>query len=174
MPVCDTITPARGALSTMVLTIAIIVLFGLLLMMLETFVPGWIAGSLGVICLITAVVLALTSEELAHWSNWGRTALACGIVAGSVIVLLAWMRFFAVKFWRRTFTLEAEITSPSKALEPHSGAEGVALTELRPLGRAEISGKRCAVRCEDGFAPTGSRLRVTGSEPGNLLVRLLS
>jgi membrane-bound serine protease (ClpP class) len=174
MLACDTITSARGAPSTMVLTIAIIVLFGLLLMMLETFVPGWIAGGIGVLCLITAVILALTSAELATWPNWGRTALACGIVIGSVGVLLAWMRFFAVKFWRRNFTLEAEIQSPSTTEHPQSGEEGIALTELRPLGRAEISGKRCEVRCEDGFAPAGSRLRVTGSEPGNLLVRLLS
>lgn len=158
----------------MVLTIAIIVLFGLLLMMLETFVPGWIAGGLGVLCLVTAVVLALTSPELADWPAWGRTLLACGIVVASVLVLLAWMRFFAVKFWRRTFTLETEIHSTPNTEQPRLGAEGVALSELRPLGRAEISGKRCEVRCEDGFAPAGSRLRVTGSEPGNLLVRLLS
>jgi membrane-bound ClpP family serine protease len=158
----------------MVLTIAIIVLFGLLLMMLETFVPGWIAGGLGVLCLITAVVLALTSPELADWPTWSRTLLACGIVVASVLLLLAWMRFFAVKFWRRTFTLETEIHSTPNNEQPQLGAEGVALTELRPLGRAEISGKRCEVRCEDGFVPAGSRLRVTGSEPGNLLVRLLS
>ena len=63
----------------MVLTIAIIVLFGLLLMMLETFVPGWIAGGLGVLCLITAVVLALTSPELGDWPAWGRTLLALGM-----------------------------------------------------------------------------------------------
>lgn len=157
----------------MIFTIAILVLFGVLLMMLETFVPGWIAGLLGVVSVLIAVILAMTAEELSGWPAWGRTTLACGIVAGSAIVLLVWLKYFAVKFWHRSFTLEAEISRPEAS--PHlAGEEGVAITELRPLGRAEISGKRCEVRCEDGFAPSGSRLRVTGSEPGNLLVRLLT
>lgn len=158
----------------MVLTIAILVLFGLLLMMLETFVPGWIAGIIGLVCIISGIMLTLMADELSGWPSWGRTALACGIVAGSCLVLLVWLKCFAIKFWNRSFTLQAEISAPSKAESPAAGAEGIALTELRPLGRAEIAGKRCEVRCEDGFAPSGSKLRVTGTEPGNLLVRLLT
>jgi membrane-bound ClpP family serine protease len=53
------------------------------------------------------------------------------------------------------------------------GAQGVALTDLRPLGRADIAGKHYEVRCQDGMAAAGSRLEVIASEPGNLLVRLI-
>jgi len=155
------------------LTIAIIVIFGVLLMMLETFVPGWIAGILGVLCILTGVVLVMTAEEFAGWEMWHRTLLACGIIFGSGALLLVWMRYFALKFWRRAFTLEASVPPADAPTGVLAGAEGVALTELRPLGRADFAGLRREVRCEDGFAPVGSRLRVTGTEPGNLLVRLL-
>ena len=143
-------------------------------MMLETFVPGWIAGLMGLACIITGVVLAVTAEEFAAWPTWGRTLLAVGIIVGSAISLLIWLKCFAVEFWQRSFTLKAEINTQAPLNAPEQGAEGVAITELRPGGRAEISGRRCDVRCEDGFAPSGSRLRVSGSEPGNLLVRLIA
>jgi membrane protein implicated in regulation of membrane protease activity len=49
----------------------------------------------------------------------------------------------------------------------------VALTELRPLGRAEIDGQRYEVRCQNGLAPAGTRVEVIAAEPGNLLVRIV-
>ena len=155
----------------MIVTIAIIVIFGIVLMMLETFLPGAIAGTLGVLCILAGVVLALTADELAHWPVWGRTLLACGIIGFSAVVLLIWMRYFAVKLFHRVFTLEASSASPEPNVTVAAGEEGVAITELRPLGRAEFCGRRLDVRCQTGFAPTGSRIKVIGSEPGNLLVR---
>ena len=155
----------------MIVTIAIIVIFGIVLMMLETFLPGAIAGTLGVLCILAGVVLALTADELAHWPVWGRTLLACGIIGFSAVVLLIWMRYFAVKLFHRVFTLEASSASPEPNVTVAAGEEGVAITELRPLGRAEFCGRRRDVRCQTGFAPTGSRIKVIGSEPGNLLVR---
>lgn len=157
----------------MELTIAIVVIFGVLLMILETFIPGWVAGILGALCVLAGVVLVLTAEDFAPWPAWGRTVLACGIVAVSVAAVLLWMRFFGVRIWHSTFTLRTTIPPMNQTQGIRDGAEGVALTELRPLGRADFAGERREVRCEDGFAPAGSRLRVTGTEPGNLLVRLV-
>jgi len=53
------------------------------------------------------------------------------------------------------------------------GKQGVALTELRPLGRAEIAGKRYDVRCQGGLAAAGAQVEVIAAEPGNLLVRTI-
>ncbi len=157
----------------MVVTIAIIVFFGVLLMILETFVPGWIAGILGGGCILTAMALVMTSEDLAAWNPWQRTAVACGIVAFSVLSVMVWLRYFAVKVWHRTFTLQSTIPSPGTGSAGMMGVQGVAITELRPLGRAEFSGQRREVRCQDGFAAAGTRLEVVGTEPGNLVVRTL-
>jgi membrane-bound serine protease (ClpP class) len=158
----------------MLLTIATLVFFGVLLMMLETFLPGWVAGIFGFVCLVTALALTLSSEELADWSSWRRTGLAAGIILFAVVSLLLWMRYFAVKFWNRTLTLTTQIESPDTSHRPALDIVGVAVTDLRPLGRAEIDGKRWEVRCEDGFAPAKTQIRVTGSEPGNLIVRVVS
>ena len=157
----------------MIVTIAIIVIFGIVLMMVETFLPGAIAGTLGVLCILAGVVLALTADELAHWPVWGRTLLACGIIGFSSVVLLVWMRYFAVKLFHRVFTLEASSATPEPDVAVAAGEEGLAITELRPLGRAEFCGRRLDVRCQTGFAPEGSRIKVIGSEPGNLLVRII-
>ncbi|GEP41142.1 membrane protein [Brevifollis gellanilyticus] len=158
----------------MIVTISIIALCGLLFVILETFLPGGIAGFLGVLCILAAVILAMMADELDPWSPMERTALAFGIVAGASVVSLIWLRFFAVKFWSRSLTLKAEVPAPKADANCPNDSEGTSLTELRPLGRAEIDGRRYEVRCQDGFAPVGARLRVTGHEPGNLVVRLIS
>jgi membrane-bound ClpP family serine protease len=156
----------------MLASIAILTLFGILLIMLETFLPGWVAGILGVISIVAAVCVALTSEELAGWSYGGRLTLALAVLVFSAVILLVWLRWFAVKAFRRTLTLTASIATPvPPAVAP--GAQGVALTDLRPLGRADIAGKHYEVRCQDGMAAAGSHLEVIASEPGNLLVRLI-
>ncbi|HEY1081103.1 MAG TPA: NfeD family protein [Prosthecobacter sp.] len=158
----------------MLITVAILVSLGVLLMILETFVPGLVAGILGAVCVLAAVALVLVADDFSHWPSWARTVTACGIVALTAGLQLIWLRFFAVKFWSKSFTLQAAVPPAPTPQKLNPGTEGVALTELRPLGRAEFGGMRCEVRCEDGFAPAGTRVRITGSEPGNLLVRLLS
>lgn len=156
----------------MVASIAILTLFGIFLIMLETFLPGWVAGILGTISILAAVCLTLMSEDLAGWSLSMRLALALGVLAFSTAVLLAWLRWFAVKFFQRSFTLSATITTPPSSAP--LGQQGLALTDLRPLGRAEIGGKRYDVRCQNGPAVVGARIEVIAAEPGNLLVRSIS
>lgn len=156
-----------GAL--MISTIVILVIFGLLLMILETFLPGWIAGSIGIAVLLLAVVLVLASDELGGWSTDQRLLVAGGIIVASIVSIVVWMRFFAFKIFDRTFTLKAEIATPEFETGMN-GREGVAITELRPLGRADFSGDRREVRCLAGFVAAGTRLRVVGSDPGNLIV----
>jgi membrane-bound ClpP family serine protease len=157
----------------MLLTIAILVIAGVLLMILETFVPGWIVGILGSFCILAAIILVIVADEFDTWSSGGRTTLACGIVAFSVAAMLLWMRSFGLQIWQKNLTLRASIPSQEPTEPMPLNAEGVAISELRPLGRVDFAGVRREVRCEDGFAPAGSKVRVTGAEPGNLLVRLV-
>ncbi len=157
----------------MLASIAILTLFGLLLLMLETFLPGWVAGILGVISIGVAVCLSLTADELAAWPSWLRLLLALGIVAVSAAVMLAWLRWFAVKFLRRSLTLTTSIDARLTAETVDPGTRGTAVTALRPLGRAEFGGRRYEVRCQSGIADAGSPVEVVASEPGNLLVKLI-
>lgn len=154
----------------MIASIAILTLFGVFLLMLETFLPGGVAGVLGTISIFAALGITLFSDELAGWSSGLRLALALGIVVFSAAVLMAWLRWFAVKFFHRSLTLSATVGGTPVSDVP-VGKQGIALTELRPLGRAEIAGKRYDVRCQDGLAAAGAQVEVISTEPGNLLVR---
>lgn len=156
----------------MLTSIFTLALFGILLLMLETFLPGMIAGTIGTLSLLAALWLTLTAEELNHWTGGQRAALAFGIVLGTTGIMLAWLKWFAVKFFRRGFTLEAAIQGSGEApLATSPGTQGIAITELRPLGHAEIAGKRFEVRCQTGHAPAGAKVEVIASEFGSLLVR---
>lgn len=108
----------------MITSIVIIVIFGLILMMLETFVPGAIAGIIGILCILIGVALTLTSTELDWMPPWGRTLFAICIVAVSSIIMLIWMRFFAVKLFQNTFNLDATIPTPEQGQGIATGAEG--------------------------------------------------
>jgi membrane-bound ClpP family serine protease len=157
----------------MVLMLAILVLLGILLMILETFVPGMIVGAIGALCTLTAASLLLFGDEFASWSGAARAGGAAAVILFTAAALLVWLRCFAVKFWRHGFTLEAASpAAPDDAGVPVTGAVGIALTDLRPLGRADFGGQTREVRCEDGFAPAGAGVCITGREPGNLVVRL--
>lgn len=154
------------------LTIAILVFFGVILMILETVLPGMITGIIGGLCVLVGVLLVMTHEAFDTWPLWGRTTLASGIILGSAFSVLLWMKVFGKTFLSRMMTLDATLPpAPDPQIVP-VGTEGVATTDLRPLGKAEFTGDRYDVRCEDGFAPSGTPIRVTGSEPGNLLVRI--
>ncbi|MCP5558509.1 MAG: NfeD family protein [Verrucomicrobiaceae bacterium] len=156
----------------MISTILILVVFGLLMLIAETFLPGWVAGSIGVAVLLLAVILVLSADELGGWSTDKRLLVAGVIIVGSIVSMVVWMRFFGMHLFNRTFTLTAEIATPGSLTEATAmeGREGIAITDLRPLGHADFSGQRHEVRCLAGFADAGTRVRVTGSDPGNLIV----
>ena len=158
----------------MISSIVVLVLFGILLVLVETFIPGGVLGALGILAILGAIILTMSAEQLG-WSAGTRAVAALGILAFSTISILIWLRFFAVTLFRRTFTLTAESSgnAGTRDAQPATGAEGVALTELRPLGRAEIEGRRFDVRCQTGIAPAGASLQVVGHEPGNLIVRVV-
>lgn len=159
----------------MLANIAILTLFGILLMVLETFVPGWIAGIIGALFILIGAGLFIVAEDFAGWSLGMRVLMATGVLLLAAAVLGLWLKFFAVRFFRHVFTLEATsagVVASGQVFTP-VGQQGVALTALRPLGRAEIGGKSYDVRCHLGQADAGCRVEVIASEPGNLLVRAL-
>lgn len=157
----------------MLANIAVLTLFGLLLVMLETFLPGWVAGIIGAAFILVAAALFLVADDFSGWSMGMRVLGATGVLVLSGVVLCAWLRWFAGRFFKRVFTLEATSGSHSNPAGPSVGQQGVALTALRPLGRAEIAGKHYDVRCQLGQGAAGARVEVVAAEPGNLLVRLI-
>ena len=68
-------------------------------------------------------------------------------------------------------TAEEEARREREAL---IGAEGIVLTDLRPLGVVEVNGRRYDARSESRFIQTGSRIRVSHVDGLELKVRPLA
>jgi membrane-bound ClpP family serine protease len=107
----------------------------------------------------------------------------------AMVVIIPMGISLAVKVWPHTPLGKRIIGAPTqeqvdreKAQEDSSraqrkalvGKEGIVLTDLRPVGKAEIDGVRYEVLSETVFVPAGSRVRVTSADLEQIKVRPLA
>jgi membrane-bound ClpP family serine protease len=137
------------------MVIAVLILIGVLLLMVEVFfIPGTtIIGILGVIFSGSGVVLA--------FDHYGTTT---GFwVLGLAFVANAWFFYMGVKgrVWSR-FALNASIDAKvNEDIDiPPIGMEGNAISALRPMGTASFNGKSYEVRSTGSFISVGTKVRV--------------
>lgn len=152
----------------MLTTIIALGVAGLLLLFLEMFLPGMIAGLVGG-CLLTASVV-MTYTDL-------------GPEAGNVALLIAsccsaglwwwWANHFQQTRVGRAMTLSASIegNSTMAGLDKYTGHTGEATTPLRPSGTITIEGKRIDALTDGEFIEAGSSVRVVRAHGMGLLVR---
>lgn len=144
-----------------------LVVVGFLMIAAEVFVPGLILGTLGGICLITAVVMCY-----AAFGPLIGTGAFVGLGALTLAGFFAWMNIFPRTFIGKKITLgktlEPETSMSLPALE---GADGVALTPLRPAGTALINGRRIDVVAESIFINAGDPVTVIFQEGLRVVVR---
>ena len=148
----------------------------LLLVVIEVFVPsGGLIALISTGCAIAGVVFLFRAGEAWGWSG-----------VGAVVVLGPMTFVFALKIWPSTpigrrmlgvkteEELEAERLAALKERErllSLVGAEGVVLSDLRPVGVAQIGSQRMDVLSETGFVRAGTRIRVTVVESNQVKVR---
>ncbi|HEY0037358.1 MAG TPA: NfeD family protein [Longimicrobium sp.] len=159
--------------STMPLGIAgweplLILMAGIVLLLVEMFVlPGFgVAGILGVLAMIAGVMIVLGGPT----PGPGDAALATFAVI-SALTLLGVASWAIVASRRGGYkalfggTLDREggylAAVPRPELE---GLQGVALTDLRPAGTAEIAGERLDVVSDGGWIDAGTPVRVLRAE----------
>ncbi len=150
------------------------------LAMAEMFVPSG-----GVIAVVSVILAA--AGVVAFWRVswvWGMTSLV-GTIAGGVGAFNLAIRVFPHTPVGKGLILgsaepeEALVrrAQAEKAAEESAraivGATGTALTDLRPVGIAEIGGHRMEVLAEGGIIDRGHPVRVTGVEDGQVRVRPL-
>ena len=146
----------------------IIVLLGLgaILMFLEVFLPGLVAGTLGFLCWVAAVILSYRDFGL----QTGNLVLG-GALLGLVIGVLCWLKFFpesriAGLFISRRTVGELGVTKPELV-----NCTGVTITQLRPSGTAFVNGKRVDVVTEGGLIEQGASIKVVAVEGLRVVVR---
>jgi len=149
----------------MALIITLLIL-GAVLLFLETLLPGMIAGIIGFLCLLAAVVLGY--QDFGFQTG---TLLLLGVLVGLGIGLFCWLKFFpdsriAKKFISRGSVGELGVDKPELL-----NGTGVALTQLRPSGTANINGQRVDVVTEGGLIERGAQIKVVAVEGSRIVVR---
>lgn len=143
-----------------------LLLAGLLLLALETVLPGLVAGALGLCCLMGGVVFAYTRLGIPA----GNITLV--IVIGMLVCGAAlWIRFLPRSWVGRRFTSEGEVGDIRAERPDLLNATGTAITTLRPSGMALIHGQRIDVVTEGSMVERGSPVRVIAVEGMRVVVR---
>jgi membrane-bound serine protease (ClpP class) len=141
---------------------------GFLLVGLECFLPGMIAGIIGALCLVAAVVYAFAvfGVEAGAWT-------LLGVMAGSIVMMIVWSKYFPRIGMGRRVALNAtsEGVTHEAGLEALLGKTGEAITQLRPAGTARVEGRRCDVVTEGGLIEAGTPVKVVAVEGSRVVVR---
>ena len=149
--------------------IALLIL-GLLLVLLEFYLPGAIMGIAGGILIITSIVL--------YWLQ-SPSALAMFLfIAASVVGVIAVVRFALWQIRRSKSTLylnDDQHGYKASSFDISSiGKKGVALSDLKPGGYILVEGKKQQALSVSGYITKGSEVEViTGSEESLIVKQLL-
>lgn len=148
--------------------IGALILAGGALLLLETVLPGLIAGILGVLCLVAGVIAGYTS----FGARTGNLILL-GVGAGLVIGTLCWMKYFPNSRIARVFVSEKTVGDLGVEKPELLNQTGVAHTNLRPSGTALINGRRVDVVTEGSLIERGKPVRVVAIEGLKVVVRAI-
>jgi membrane-bound serine protease (ClpP class) len=139
----------------MAVIIALLVV-GALLILLETVLPGLIAGIIGVGCVGAAVVMAYVRFDAAT----GNLILAVAI-GGLIVGAILYVTYFPNSKVAQVFVSKRAIGQIGRQ----------ALTTLRPSGTAVINGQRVDVVSEGAFIEAGAPVKVIALEGLRVVVR---
>jgi membrane-bound serine protease (ClpP class) len=159
-----------------------IVLFvaGVLALIIEVaFIPGHgMLGVLGVIAMLAALAMALVGRgSLPIDIAWAMGAITraltmvCGALLASMAVMFLVVRKLPSTRFGRALVLESAIKGTAQVLHDLTGAEGVALTPLRPAGAIDLDGRRVDVVSDGAFIDAGAKVRVVRVEGTRVVVR---
>ena len=142
---------------------------GAVLLLLETVLPGMIAGVLGLLCLIAGVVQAY----IVFGPEKGSYVLA-GVLIGLMIGAFLWVKYFPDSPAGKMFTSHRTVGDINVERPELLNQSGTALTPLRPSGTALINGQRVDVVTEGSMIARNTPVKVVALEGMRVVVRALS
>ena len=149
--------------------IVVLIIVGFLMEAAEVFVPGMVLGLLGGLCLAGAVIVAFVYYDAVIGS-----IVFAGVCVLTLTGFMAWLAMFPRTAIGRRIMLQKSLVkgvgergAPSELM----GAQGRALTPLRPAGTASIGGKRVDVVAESDFIGRDEPIVVVREEGLRIVVR---
>lgn len=149
--------------------VAALLIVGTILILIEFILPGMIAGILGCVCLIVAIVIGYT--------RFGATTgnlILIGVVFGLLVTAVLWLRYFPHSRAGRLFVSEGRVGSAGYDFQNLVDQSGETQSPLAPSGVAVIGGRRCDVVSEGGFVEAGTPVKVVLVEGNRIVVRPVS
>jgi membrane-bound serine protease (ClpP class) len=157
-----------------ILLIGLLLAGGLLLVLVEICTPSLgLLGLAATACFVAAIWLTF------GLSPWAGVALIAVLVVGVPFYVIWAMRLLPKTAIGRKLFVSREPAVPGEGVPDSEsnrtllGAEGEALSTLRPSGVARIDGRRMSVWAESGYIAAGARVRVVKAGGMNLTVRAL-
>ena len=146
--------------------VVILLVMGAVLLLLETILPGLVAGIAGIGCLIGAVAIGYT-----EFSTATGNMLLAGVLAGLIVGFGVWAKYFPDSRVARAFISKGEVGNVAAEKPELLDQTGTAFTVLRPSGTAVINGKRVDVVTEGPFIERGTPIKVVATEGLRVVVR---
>lgn len=153
-----------------------LVAVGLVLIFLEVYIPSaGLMGFLSALAMVTAIVLAFRAGENrdASWVGWAFLFFVVFLVP---VVLSVALRTLPHTPMGKRLILDGRPPTPESQasnvdLSALRGKSGVAITDLRPAGRAEIEGQRHDVSSDGAYIASGTAIVVHHVEGNRIFVR---
>lgn len=144
---------------------------GILLIIAEFFLPGAIAGILGVITIIGSLLMA--GGNIMYMGISILIALLVGIIGMIIMVKVLGkrMKIFKKMVLSDSTNTESGYVSNVNRLDL-IGKTGVTMTPLRPAGTISINDERLDVVTEGGYVENGQKVKVIKVEGSRIVVRL--
>jgi membrane-bound serine protease (ClpP class) len=141
---------------------------GIVLLFLEMFLPGLIAGIAGAILLLIAVIMAYS--ELG--AEAGNIALIIAVLSSGALWWW-WATQFQNTRFGKMMTLDSSVPGNSSAtgLAELIGQTGTAVTPLKPGGTVVIAGRRVDALTDGTFLDPGTEVIVIGSNGPGVIVK---
>jgi membrane-bound ClpP family serine protease len=151
---------------------AVFLAIGLLLLVLEVFVPS--GGFIG-LCSIACLALCLW-YAFAQSLGLGLAFMIVDLIALPLTAALAFSLWSRTPIGRRFFLRppaadEIDVSHSDQHLEDLVGRSGRSLSTLRPSGHIEILGRRLDALAEEGYIPEGTTVLALRVRSGQLVVR---
>ena len=154
--------------------VAVLLLVGLGVMVLEVFVPS--GGILGFVS-ITAIIAAVATAFLELGPAAGMAVLAVAVVAVPSVLAVAFRWFPETPLGRRVLPPPPDaadvLPDPQRRRRARDliGRSGRAVSDLLPWGSVEIEGTRGDAMSESGPIDAGTTIEVVGVQGTKLVVR---
>ena len=147
----------------------LVFVIGIVLVGAEIFTSGFgLLGVSGLLCVALSIVLSAANF------TQGLLTLGLALLFAIVIILIAFRFLRKSSLWDKIILSDAETRERGyvgpKDLSGYLGAEGVAVTPLRPSGTVEVAGERLDALTDGVYIAAGTKIIVTGTSSGSVVV----